>query len=84
MSFIASRFHRAFVQIKTYADVRRITEADWAFFNQYFEPTSRRMVLDKRIATRWRTRPAVLMPYLAAGRVLRTVRIFYLRLSGSW
>ena len=84
MSFIASRFHRAFVQIKTYADVRRVTEADWAFFEQYFEPTSRRMALDKRVAARWRTHPAVLLPYVVLGRVLRSGYIIFRRRQGRW
>ena len=82
--FIATIIYRALTNAKKPAELRRVTDKDWDYFRCYFKATSRKSALDARMMLRFRRVPAVLLPYLAAGRVLRTVRIFYRRLSGSW
>ena len=82
--FIATIIYRALTNAKKPADLRRVTDKDWDYFSCYFKATSRKSALDMRMMLCFRRVPVVLLSYLAAGRVLRTVRIFYRRLSGSW
>ena len=75
MGFVSGLLYRAIVEIRVRSELECVTDRDMEFFRRYFIPSSSRQALDRQMISRFHKMPILLIPYLSAGRMLRSLRI---------